>query len=197
MRIDATTRNKQSDGETARRAQVVKNKGFTLVELLVVIAIIGIMLGLLTPAIQAAREAANRMQCSSNIRQLVLATHNYADAHNKLPSTNFGSDYGEGDSTFVALCPFMEQGHMGAKMATAMTDENGRFEARTLGQRGAFPGEYAVAIEKYIAGTDDAAVEEWELKPPIRTLRKRRRAKRRSRSFRRFRSNIRTRRKAD
>lgn len=86
MRIDATTRNKQSDGETARRAQVVKNKGFTLVELLVVIAIIGIMIGLLTPAIQAAREAANRMQCGNNIRRLVLATHSYADACGTLPS---------------------------------------------------------------------------------------------------------------
>lgn len=62
----------------------------------------------------------------------------------------------------VSLNP--SDGATGAKMATAMTDENGRFEARTLGQRGAFPGEYAVAIEKYIAGTDDAAVEEWELK---------------------------------
>lgn len=92
MRIDATTRNKQSDGETARRAQVVKNKGFTLVELLVVIAIIGIMIGLLTPAIQAAREAANRMQCGNNIRQLVLATHSYADAHGTLPSYAYGDD---------------------------------------------------------------------------------------------------------
>lgn len=62
----------------------------------------------------------------------------------------------------VSLNP--SDGATGAKMATAMTDENGRFEARTLGQRGAFPGEYAVAIEKYIAGTDDSAVEEWELK---------------------------------
>lgn len=62
----------------------------------------------------------------------------------------------------VSLNP--SDGATGAKMATAMTDENGRFEARTLGQRGAFPGEYAVAIEKYIAGVDDAAVEEWELK---------------------------------
>lgn len=62
----------------------------------------------------------------------------------------------------VSLNP--SDGATGAKMATAMTDENGRFEARTLGQRGAFPGEYAVAVEKYVAGTDDAAVEEWELK---------------------------------
>ncbi len=62
----------------------------------------------------------------------------------------------------VSLNPV--DGAPGAKMATAITDENGRFEARTLGQRGAFPGEYAVAVEKYIAGSDDEAVEEWELK---------------------------------
>lgn len=108
------TRKQTTAQTTCSRCKRLKNKAFTLVELLVVIAIIGILVGLLLPAIQAAREAANRMQCSSNIRQLVLATHNYVDAHNKLPSTNFGSDYGEGDSTFVALCPFMEQGHMGA-----------------------------------------------------------------------------------
>lgn len=52
----------------------------------------------------------------------------------------------------------------GGKTATAVTDENGRFTARTLGQNGAFPGEYVVAVEKFIAGTDDAAVEEWEAK---------------------------------
>lgn len=115
MRIDATTRNKQSGGETARRAQVVKNKGFTLVELLVVIAIIGILVGLLMPAIQAAREAANRMQCGNNIRQLVLATHSYADAHGTLPSYAYGDDYAEGESTFAAILPFMEQQNVVAK----------------------------------------------------------------------------------
>ena len=62
----------------------------------------------------------------------------------------------------VSLNP--SDGATGAKMATAITDENGRFEARTLGQRGAFPGEYVVAIEKYIAGIDDEDVEDWELK---------------------------------
>ncbi|MBQ7813012.1 MAG: DUF1559 domain-containing protein, partial [Thermoguttaceae bacterium] len=78
---------------------MAKNKGFTLVELLVVIAIIGILVGLLLPAIQAAREAANRMQCGNNIRQLVLATHSYADAHGTLPSYAYGDDYAEGEST--------------------------------------------------------------------------------------------------
>ena len=73
------------------------------------------MIGLLTPAIQAAREAANRMQCGNNIRRLVLATHSYADAHGTLPSYAYGDDYAEGESTFAAILPFMEQQNVVAK----------------------------------------------------------------------------------
>lgn len=80
--------------------------GFTLVELLVVIAIIGILVAMLLPAIQAAREAARRMQCSSHLKQLGLAIHNFHDSNNGLISTRLPCRHG---SWANQLWPFIEE----------------------------------------------------------------------------------------
>ena len=85
-------------------------RGFTLVELLVVIAIIGVLVGLLLPAVQAAREAARRMQCSNSLKQLSLAMHNYESAFKVFPTRKGGTRTNSyRRSGFTALLPFMEQ----------------------------------------------------------------------------------------
>src|SRR5437762_14282640 len=76
----------------AMRRPYALRQGFTLVELLVVIAIIGVLVALLLPAVQAAREASRRTQCTNQMRQMSLACHNFHDANNRLPIGSQGRD---------------------------------------------------------------------------------------------------------
>ncbi|MBE6429010.1 MAG: DUF1559 domain-containing protein [Planctomycetaceae bacterium] len=95
----------------------MKKKGFTLVELLVVIAIIGMLVALLLPAVQMARESARRMQCQNKLKQLGLAVHNYVSAHNNhLPPGIGDEQYREtwdvgvdNYGVFVFLLPYLDQ----------------------------------------------------------------------------------------
>lgn len=87
-----------------------KRVGFTLVELLVVIAIIGVLIALLLPAVQAAREAARRTECVNNHKQLLLGLHNYHDVNRKFPPA--ATTVSNGLSLHVFLLPFVEQNNL-------------------------------------------------------------------------------------
>lgn len=93
------------------RGRRTDRSAFTLVELLVVIAIIGLLVALLLPAVQKAREAAQRMQCQNNLKQIQLGSHNYESARRKLPpGAVFGNNAaGDRGSVMIFLLPYVEE----------------------------------------------------------------------------------------
>ena len=104
-------------------------QGFTLVELLVVIAIIGILIGMLLPAVQQVREAARRTDCSNKVRQFALATHNFESAFGKCPPLSLGLGVADGTpgpehqhtGTITHILPYMEQNALSSIMPPVAT----------------------------------------------------------------------------
>jgi prepilin-type N-terminal cleavage/methylation domain-containing protein/prepilin-type processing-associated H-X9-DG protein len=87
-------------------------RGFTLIELLVVIAIIAVLIGLLLPAVQKVREAANRLKCQNNLKQLALACHSFHDANNSFPIGDIGGWGNDKGNWIFQTLPYMEQNNI-------------------------------------------------------------------------------------
>ncbi|HVX15335.1 MAG TPA: DUF1559 domain-containing protein [Pirellulales bacterium] len=105
-------------------------RGFTLVELLVVIAIVGILVALLLPAVQAAREASRRSQCTNNLKQLTLGVLNYNDVKKALPPRSTGTNTGTYNNAqrlaaFVFLTPYYEQQHLWTLISANLASYDG------------------------------------------------------------------------
>ncbi|MFO0936142.1 MAG: DUF1559 domain-containing protein [Gemmataceae bacterium] len=118
-----------------------RRSAFTLIELLVVIAIIAILIGLLLPAVQKVREAAARMSCANNLKQLGLGLHNYESAYGYFPTSGEGPNTANQGtvfdtcSTYTQLLPYIEQGNVYAMMSENFYYNDNRFPGNQVGAK--------------------------------------------------------------
>jgi prepilin-type N-terminal cleavage/methylation domain-containing protein len=124
-----------SNTHTHFRARRAVRQGFTLVELLVVIAIIGILIGMLLPAVQSVREAARRITCANNMRQMALAALNYESAHQRFPASWAPTQDGSNDgwSIQAQILPFCEQANLQSKIDFELGYNHAFHESVNLG----------------------------------------------------------------
>lgn len=128
-----------------------KRAAFTLIELLVVIAIIGVMVGLLLPAVQAAREAARRMSCGNNLKQLGLAIHNYESAFKLLPRAGtLDKDF----SVQARMLPLIEQSGLYEALDFGDVAFTGNFSAKVPNPR--FAKAFAIPVPTFLCPSDPA-----------------------------------------
>jgi len=142
----------------------LRRLGFTLVELLVVIAIIGILVALLLPAIQAAREAARRAECVNNLKQFGLAIHNYHDTYKKFPratlgpaidgNTDTGSPGWRSYSAQSVLLSYMEQATLGDWVQDAI-NRNARCFSDTNDLEDLYPEIRRIRVDAFLCPSDE------------------------------------------
>jgi prepilin-type N-terminal cleavage/methylation domain-containing protein len=154
----------------------LSRRGFTLIELLVVIAIIAVLIGLLLPAVQKVREAAARMSCQNNLKQIALASMNFESSYSRLPPGGIVSknapanvDFspptaGPMTSPLAMLLPYMEQGNIYNQMDSRYFDFNstltfwayGTPPFSSDGNNTGFPAIFNAQIKSYLCPSDDA-----------------------------------------
>lgn len=151
MHFSSRFDNNATAGPQLLSSQVDRARGFTLVELLVVVSVIGTLIALLLPAVQSAREAARRVKCTNNLRQLGLALQNYHSAEGRFPPGNLGHrDPTKAFTPFVVhILPYLEEGNR-FQLYDFSRDWNNQLPGVTSQINGPIPTYQCPSDERYV-----------------------------------------------